>query len=765
MLRYAFAFPTILFFLLISPLFSMTVTPLGNGTAKIDNGAISVTWDEKQHKVTISQAGAFAVIEIPLGKTIVTAEHPVPGRNGQLINGATLVVRQEGENSRVELMFTLIENAPFVLMSTLIGKQHFAENEFIKQLEFPKITLNLPAEKHITLGTAGLRKADKHKGSYMFLAVADPENRSGVVSGWITTRKGSGIVFSEKTSDGNVSLKPVIEYGKLLPPKDFNDTGENISEVFVLGKFDDCRIGLERYAWQIARTHQIKMKPPVAGYCTWYAEKFGGACNETEIRNFTNAAAEKLSPFGFHFVQIDDKWQDGLATNGPRKNFTRVLQKEGKPDGDYKSGMKPAADYIRSKKMTAGLWLIPFAGTAEDPFWKQDFFVKDKTGKPFTNRWAGTSLDLSNPEVQQFLFNEIKTITQDWGYKYLKLDAYHAGMGVQHIYVNNEYKPDGLGDTVFSDPQYTPIAAQRKGGEIIRQAAGADTFLLGCNTAQNMRSFGAGFGQVDAMRIGPDNGPGWRSLKEGPWHGSNRYFLNGRVWWNDPDPVYVRNSMPLSHARLIASWVSISGQLYTFSDWLPNLSEERVEILRRTMRPHGLTSSRPVDLFNENLPKIWHLTTRSPRRIEGEPKPEQDVVAFYNWNDKEPMKIETSPKWIGLPEAAEYAAFDFWNNQFFGTFNDKLTVEVPAASCLILAVKPVRNHPVLLGTSQHVTQGIVDLVSVQWNEKTKTLSGVSRVIAGDPYELRIYDPKTKEVRRETLKPQKSSPAFKWNVKF
>jgi hypothetical protein len=45
-----------------------------------------------------------------------------------------------------------------------------------------------------------------------------------------------------------------------------------------------------------------------------------------------------------------------------------------------------------------------------------------------------------------------------------------------------------------------------------------------------------------------------------------------------------------------------------------------------------------------------------------------------------------------------------------------------------------------VSTSRHVTQGIADLVSESWDASSGTLSGVSRGVAGDPYELRIVVP-------------------------
>jgi len=678
------------------------------------------------------------------------------------------VQRDTGE---IEIVFGVGEQSPFVDICLLLNEDMFKDGH-IKTLEYPKIELQIPADEIVTLGTAGLRAVNGHRGSYMFLTAAHPKDRSGVVTGWISSDEGSGIVFSEKDTNGRAVIKPVIQYGKFVPPEEFFLVS---GEIFVIGRFDDCRIGLESYADEIAEYNEIKLKDIPAGYCTWYAESpYGGAGNERYIVTLTDAAAEKLAPFGFNFVQIDDRWQDGERLNGPARGFLRV-----NPRGPYPNGMKAPADHIRSKNMMAGIWLLPFSGTPEENDVDHSLYAKSgvdeptdnqgrntrfsfksfalKEGEPYRSRWTGATLDMTNPAAREYLHKIVSQMANDWNYNYFKLDGFNAALGVENIYntANGEYREDYFGETVYHNPEITPVAAHRLGLETVREAAGEEAFILGCNVSQNMRSMGASFGLVDAMRIGPDNGAGWSSLKRGPWHGTNRYFFNGRVWWNDPDPVYVKDSMPLEHAKLIATWVAVSGQLYVFSDWLPNLSEERLDILRRTMRPHGLTSARPVDLFNKDFPEMWHLTDSSGRNI----------VAFYNWDEANPLKIETTPQWIGLPEAEEYVAFDYWGNKFFGSFTDKLSVEVPAGSCLVLAVQPVKEHPILLSTSQHVTQGIVDVVSVAWNVETKTLSGVSKVIANDPYELRIYDPATKEIRRVMFEPAESSDSFLWSVPF
>src|ERR1700683_2189393 len=62
---------------------------------------------------------------------------------------------------------------------------------------------------------------------------------------------------------------------------------------------------------------------------------------------------------------------------------------------------------------------------------------------------------------------------------------------------------------------------------------------------------------------------------------------------------------------------------------------------------------------------------------------------------------------------------------------------LPAHGCLDLAVRPMLALPFVISTSRHITQGMVDVIDEQWDATAKTLSGKSRVVAGDPYELRI----------------------------
>jgi len=60
----------------------------------------------------------------------------------------------------------------------------------------------------------------------------------------------------------------------------------------------------------------------------------------------------------------------------------------------------------------------------------------------------------------------------------------------------------------------------------------------------------------------------------------------------------------------------------------------------------------------------------------------------------------------------------------------------------VIALHRLADHPQLVSTSRHVTQGVIDITTVSWNGATATLSGKSKLVGEDPYELRIFAPQT-----------------------
>ncbi len=690
---------------------------------EIANETLAVQWNSETSRVSVQ---AKATGRVFLNNTALGSERGA----GKIV---AITNRAFGTGQGIEIssssrpdrdVVELYPKLPFALFRASVVNLD-ASPRTLRSVTPLSATVDLakPAANLKSFGTGGLLAPDKNPGSYAWLALADPQSRNGVVFGWLTHDRGSGVLFSAVTNDA-VRVEARLDFGRMqLVPGKREDL-----ETLAVGCFDDVRLGLETWADAVAKVYDIHLPPQPGGYCTWYSQPHGGASDEQHLAELAAFSATNLAPFGFSVVQIDDKWQEGISTNGPKRNFTTH-----RTDGPYSGGMKAAADNIQSLGLVPGIWFMPFAGTYYDPFFTdhQDWFVKRDDGTPYETAWGGTCLDMTQPGARAHLRDLASRICRDWGYRYIKVDGLWTGTGTKQQYVNSGFKDDKLGDAVFSDPHKSNVEAYRDGLRLLREAVGPGVFILGCNGPQNMRSYGGAFGLVDAMRIGPDNGATWKSLTRGAIFGSRHYFLHGRVWYNDPDPVYVRASMPLNHAQLIGSWVALSGQLNLSSEWLPGLPPERLDILKRTMPAHGL-QPRPVDLLENDPPQLWLLTDtrRTPRR---------DVIGVFNWGSKE-QQFDYPIDRLGLDPNTEYEAFDYWGCTLGSVIRGRLQVSVPAEACRILAVRPRAAHPQLLSTSRHITQGVVDVLEEQWDAVTRTLRGRSQLVGNDPCELRIVTP-------------------------
>jgi len=184
----------------------------------------------------------------------------------------------------------------------------------------------------------------------------------------------------------------------------------------------------------------------------------------------------------------------------------------------------------------------------------------------------------------------------------------------------------------------------------------------------------------------------------------------------------------LNHAQMIASWMSISGMFILNSDWLPSLPPERLDILKCCLPPYHATA-RPVDYFDSGMPRIW-LATDTSQSVR------RDVLGLYNWGT-EVATIGYEAAKAGLDREKTYYAFDFWSRTPLPSFKGAFNFEVPAESCRVIAVRAAEGHPVLVSTSRHLTQGMVDVAGEKWDASNRTLTGISEVVGNDPYELRI----------------------------
>lgn len=685
----------------------------------LDNGplAVRVQYDVKKGTFTASRGGRTFVTE---GRLV---DKDVAGGTAKTVDlrdslGQGKAVDVTWPDGRVRRL-ALYEDLPFVCASGSVrnatGKPIIVDN--VRPLA-AKVDAGAAPERLRGFGPQGPYEIADPKTQFCFAAAAEPKGRAGIVCGWITHHRGSGVV-TMGVDKGRLTLVGESQYGRLLVGAGATAEGE----VLGIGLFEDCLAGLEAYAGACAKAHQIKLPDQVpSGYCTWYHAR---ASDEKRLAELAAFAGKHLRPFGFDFVQIDDGWQRGS------RDFTTY-----NPKGPYPGGMKQTAQRINAAGLVAGIWFIPFgwnpkcAALADHPDW----FVHRPDGSIYAVKWAGSCLDMTHPDARAFLGKVVAQMTRDWGYKYIKIDGLWSGMAVKILYPSPAYRPDEIGQAVLHDPKKTQVEAYRDGLRLVREAAGRDVFILGCNIAQNARTLGGSIGLVDGMRIGHDVGASWGAVRGCAVPASHFYFFHRKVWFNDPDCLMLRRPLTLDQARAWGSLIAISGQMNVVSEGLAKLPPEKLDVVKRTMPNHnGL--GRPIDLFENRLPQVWHY--RAARGGQA-----TDLVGLFNWDDAKPAGVGVELAQLGLPtgEKDRYVGFDYWENTFVPPFAGRLKATLRPASCRVISIVPYEHRPQLVGTSRHVTQGVLDVKSIQWDAVKQVLRGTSVMVAGDPYELRITAP-------------------------
>jgi hypothetical protein len=445
---------------------------------------------------------------------------------------------------------------------------------------------------------------------------------------------------------------------------------------------------------------------PPSGWCSWYY--YYKDVNEDEVLSNARWIGANLKDYGARYVQIDDGWQ-GYGKGGPR-DWTTLSE-------NFKNGMGRLADGIKSFGLTPGIWIAPHGQSSQSVVRNaKDIFLLKSDGTSASKTWEGDYLvDPSNPRTDPYL-KDLFTTLVGWGYDYFKIDG-------QPVVVN-EYRTKGA---FMKKNGGDPEILYRRTLESIRSAIGPDRYLLGC---WGIPLEGAGI--MNGSRTGGDVVLGWEGFLGAFRATMEFYYQHNIVWYTDPDVMLLRPPLSLEQARAWATLQGLTGQALFASDRLPDLPENRVEILKRVF---PAVDARPLDLFpSPKSKRVWDLKIRHLGRA-------YDVVGLFNLD---PSATETILlRWadLGLPDQPPVHVFDFWNAEYLGAWETGMAVDVPPAACRVLTLLPSSDEIQLLSTSRHITQGWVDLAAFRSEDGGRHFKGRSHLIKDDPYELRFAFPR------------------------
>jgi len=453
---------------------------------------------------------------------------------------------------------------------------------------------------------------------------------------------------------------------------------------------------------------------PVVGWCSWFA--FFDKITEQDMLRTADVLAEVLAPYGYEYVQMDDGYQRDLG----------LPELWLEPNEKFPHGLDYLASYIKRKGMKPGIWTNATFSQTEFAAKHKDWFVLDGEGRVAKGNWIHHILDATVPAALDGIVKPIYRGLREDGFEYFKVDA------LRHL----RYEGYNTFSDYFRKKRLDVATAYRKYVQTIRDLIGRDYFMLGCWGVRPEL-----VGLIDGCRLGTD-GFSFAGL-------SQYNSFNNVVWRNDPDHI------ELSEAEAYRSTMvtSLTGSLLLLTDKPEVYRTPVVEPAKRSAPVLFTLPGQIFDVDPSRSQNLWRVDTevsgKEPKVFDAGLVPGCHLYLlevnrpFEDWmvlgrtgGENTAIKFED----LGLDTEREYFVFEFWSRKLLGAFSGAFPLgEVdPKFNCQVFCIRERQAHPQILATNRHITGGGVDLVDVTW--EGSWLSGKSRVVGGDVYELFISIP-------------------------
>ncbi len=301
-------------------------------------------------------------------------------------------------------------------------------------------------------------------------------------------------------------------------------------------------------------------------------------------------------------------------------------------------------------------------------------------------------------------------------------------VGIKFDYPETGWRPEGG----FEDPHATTAYAYREVFRLCREGLGPDAFIHERNLGETGRPLlDVTAGLVDLQRVWGDSN---EYVPEMVSTCGLRWFKNRVVFSYYPDSKAVHNRTPEARQSLLTMVFLVSGRLElatSFRLFTPEIVRDVTRVFPLYAEPR---SARPLDAFTG---------IANPRVYDLELTPDWHQVALFNADTAATNTVSVALSGehvagaIGLDPAASYYAYDFWSDILVGKFPGTASIEkrLGPTHCAMLSIRKAQANPQVLSTSRHVLQGWVDLADVVWDRQSKSLSGVAKVIGGEPFKI------------------------------
>ncbi len=329
-------------------------------------------------------------------------------------------------------------------------------------------------------------------------------------------------------------------------------------------------------------------RQPVYGGNDWYYA-YGNNSRDSILRDASTLS--QLAPSGSNrpFMVIDDGWQGCRAPeNGGPWNLS----------SNRFGDMESVASAVKAMGVRPGLWFRPLLTVANVPgSWR----FGRRGGTPHI---GGLTLDPSVPEALELIAEDMRRF-RDWGYELVKHDF--SMMDVFGQWGNSFHEaPTGKKPWHFADRSRTTAEIIKDFFQTLRDAAGDELLLMGCNTIGHL-----GAGLFELQRTGDDtSGHEWeRTRKMGVNTLAFRMPQHNTFFAVDADCVGLTSQVPWELNRQWLDVLARSGTPLFVSADPQALGGPQRDALREAfaLAASSPPVAEPLDWMDTTCPQNWKM--------------------------------------------------------------------------------------------------------------------------------------------------------------
>lgn len=394
-----------------------------------------------------------------------------------------------------------------------------------------------------------------------------------------------------------------------------------ISEETWVSAIYDIRTAIKKYSTHIPLMD--KRVIPLVGWNSW-DYYFAAITMEDIIENMEAILRDPILSKQVETIVVDMGWQHCEGEWYSNYRFPRELER--------------ITHEIKSRGFIPGIWTAPILvqPLSTTALRKSEVLIKNKNGDPQSDSNM-YMIDPTHPEGREYL-RDIYSRLYSAGFRVFKVDFVDCLTRANTFYEKKKGPYEALRD-LFS---------------LIRECVTNESHIIGCSLPAECGPWIA-----DSGRIGIDIHNQWSHVEWAVEFMQQYYWMNNRIWVNDPDFMVVRGletsieketnvmnpeaNNPNQSSAFLRRWrrgpvfnnieaetwanfVLMSGGNIVLSDRISMLNEKGMNLLHKYLEPTGI-SAEPLDLCGSSRAAIWLMELKDEFRL-----------MLVNWSEKEEVK-------------------------------------------------------------------------------------------------------------------------------